>query len=56
MSRGYRAVRDATAPRKPSIYEQVTNKLSVHFADIGEPQVKNIPTHIHVYMVAATAG
>jgi class 3 adenylate cyclase len=38
-----------------SIYEQVTNKLSVHFADIGEQQVKNIPTPIHAYMVAVAA-
>jgi class 3 adenylate cyclase len=37
-----------------SIYEQVTNKLSVHFSDIGEQQVKNIPTPIHAYMVAVT--
>jgi class 3 adenylate cyclase len=36
-----------------TIYEQVTNKLSVHFSDIGEQQVKNIPTPIHAYMVAS---
>jgi class 3 adenylate cyclase len=34
-----------------SIYEQVANKLSVQFADIGEQQVKNIPTPVHAYMV-----
>jgi class 3 adenylate cyclase len=38
-----------------SIYEQVTNKLSVRFADIGERQVKNIPTPIHAYVVAASS-
>jgi adenylate cyclase len=26
-----------------AVFEQVANKLSVHFADIGEQQVKNIP-------------
>jgi class 3 adenylate cyclase len=36
-----------------SIYEQVTNKLSVRFADIGEQQVKNIPTPIHAYVVSS---
>jgi class 3 adenylate cyclase len=35
-----------------SVYEQVANKLSVQFADIGEQQVKNIPTPIHAYVVA----
>jgi class 3 adenylate cyclase len=39
-----------------SIYEQVSNKLSVRFADIGEQQVKNIPTPIHAYMVAVSAS
>jgi class 3 adenylate cyclase len=39
-----------------SIYEQVTNKLSVQFADIGEQQVKNIPTPIHAYMVAVSSS
>ena len=32
-----------------TVYEQVANKLSVHFADIGEQQVKNIPTPVHAY-------
>jgi len=30
-----------------TVHEQVANKLSVQFADIGEQQVKNIPTPIH---------
>jgi class 3 adenylate cyclase len=35
-----------------TVYEQVTNKLSVDFVDIGEQEVKNIPTPIHVYALA----
>jgi class 3 adenylate cyclase len=35
-----------------SVFEQVSNKLSVQFADIGEQQVKNIPTPVHAYVVA----
>jgi len=35
-----------------SVHEQVANKLSVHFADIGAQEVKNIPTPVHAYMVA----
>lgn len=35
-----------------SIYEQVANKLSVAFVDIGEQQVKNIPSPIHAYTLA----
>jgi len=34
------------------VHEQVANKLSVRFADIGEQEVKNIPTPVHAYMVA----
>jgi adenylate cyclase len=34
------------------VHEQVANKLSVQFADIGEQEVKNIPTPVHAYMVA----
>ena len=34
------------------MHEQVANKLSVQFADIGEQEVKNIPTPVHAYMVA----
>jgi class 3 adenylate cyclase len=32
-----------------TIYEQVVNKMAVKFADIGEQQVKNIPSPIHAY-------
>jgi class 3 adenylate cyclase len=35
-----------------AVHEQVVNKLSVHFADIGAQEVKNIPTPVHAYMVA----
>src|ERR1700730_4832160 len=35
-----------------TVYEQVANKLSVQFADIGEQEVKNIPTPVHAFMVA----
>ncbi|MGZ5828325.1 MAG: adenylate/guanylate cyclase domain-containing protein [Xanthobacteraceae bacterium] len=35
-----------------TVYEQVANKLSVQFADIGEQQVKNIPNPIHAFTVA----
>ncbi|WP_291701053.1 adenylate/guanylate cyclase domain-containing protein, partial [Bradyrhizobium sp.] len=35
-----------------SVHEQVVNKLSVQFADIGAQEVKNIPTPVHAYMVA----
>jgi class 3 adenylate cyclase len=35
-----------------TVYEQVANKLSVEFVDIGEQEVKNIPTPIHVYALA----
>ncbi len=35
-----------------AVHEQVANKLSVRFADIGEQEVKNIPTPVHAYMVA----
>lgn len=34
-----------------SVHEQVANKLSVQFADIGEQQVKNIPTPVHAYKI-----
>ena len=39
-----------------NIYEQVANKLSVQFADIGEQQVKNIPTPVHAFTVALTGA
>src|SRR5437660_9166325 len=35
-----------------SVHEQVANKLSVQFADIGAQEVKNIPTPVHAYRVA----
>jgi adenylate cyclase len=35
-----------------AVHEQVANKLSVQFADIGAQEVKNIPTLVHAYMVA----
>ncbi|WFU72881.1 adenylate/guanylate cyclase domain-containing protein [Bradyrhizobium sp. CB2312] len=35
-----------------AVHEQVANKLSVQFADIGAQEVKNIPTPLHAYMVA----
>jgi class 3 adenylate cyclase len=34
-----------------SVYEQVANKLSVPFRDIGEQEVKNIPQRVHAFMV-----
>jgi len=39
-----------------SVYEQVSNKLSVQFADIGEQEVKNIPTPVHAFVVAMKGG
>lgn len=35
-----------------TVFEQVANKLSVQFADIGAQEVKNIPNPVHAYMVA----
>jgi adenylate cyclase len=35
-----------------TVYEQVSNKLSVEFVDIGEQFVKNIPAPIHAYTLA----
>jgi adenylate cyclase len=35
-----------------AVHEQVANKLSVQFADIGAQEVKNIPRPVHAYMVA----
>jgi class 3 adenylate cyclase len=32
-----------------TVYEQVSNKMSVQFADIGEQEVKNIPSPVHAY-------
>jgi adenylate cyclase len=38
-----------------SVYEQVLNKLSVGFSDIGQQQVKNIPRPVHAYVVTTHA-
>jgi class 3 adenylate cyclase len=35
-----------------TVFEQVANKLSVQFSDIGEQQVKNIPNPVHAFTVA----
>ena len=35
-----------------AVYEQVTNKLSARFVDIGARKVKNIPEPVHAYVVA----
>ena len=35
-----------------AVHEQVANKLSVQFADIGAQEVKNIPNPVHAYMVS----
>jgi adenylate cyclase len=35
-----------------AVYEQVTNKLSARFIDIGARKVKNIPEPVHAYLVA----
>jgi class 3 adenylate cyclase len=35
-----------------AVYEQVTNKLSARFIDIGARKVKNIPEPVHAYIVA----
>jgi len=34
-----------------TVHEQVANKLSVQFSDIGEQQVKNIPNPVHAYHI-----
>jgi len=38
-----------------AVYEQVSNKMSVQFADIGEQEVKNIPNPVHAYMLSLGA-
>jgi class 3 adenylate cyclase len=38
-----------------SVYEQVSNKMSVQFADIGEQEVKNIPNPVHAYTLSLGA-
>jgi class 3 adenylate cyclase len=35
-----------------AVYEQVANKLSARFIDIGARKVKNIPAPVHAYVVA----
>ena len=35
-----------------AVHEQVANKLSVQFADIGAQDVKNIPNPVHAFMVS----
>jgi class 3 adenylate cyclase len=35
-----------------AVHEQVANKLSVQFSDLGAQDVKNIPTPVHAFMVA----
>ena len=35
-----------------AVHEQVSNKLSARFIDIGARQVKNIPAPVHAYVVA----
>jgi class 3 adenylate cyclase len=35
-----------------TVYEQVANKLSIEFEDLGQQQIKNIPKGIHAYSVA----
>lgn len=36
-----------------AIYEQVQNKISIAFADLGPQNVKNLPTPIHAYVVTS---
>jgi class 3 adenylate cyclase len=36
-----------------SVFEQVSNKAQISFADLGEQMVKNIPTPVHAYRVDA---
>jgi class 3 adenylate cyclase len=38
------------------VYEQVANKLTVKFEDLGPQQVKNLPNAIHAYGIAPHAG
>jgi adenylate cyclase len=39
-----------------AVHEQVTNKLSARFIDIGARKVKNIPAPVHAYIVATWDG
>src|SRR6202158_5685959 len=35
-----------------TVFEQVSNKMSVQSADIGEQEVKNIPAPVHAYTLS----
>lgn len=37
-----------------AVYEQVANKLTVAFLDIGQQSVKNIPEPVHAFVIAAS--
>jgi class 3 adenylate cyclase len=37
-----------------SVYEQVANKLSVEFTDLGEQELKNIPMPVHAFTLILT--
>jgi adenylate cyclase len=39
-----------------AVYEQVVNKLSVAFIDIGEQEVQNLPTPVRAYALTLAAG
>jgi len=39
-----------------SVYEQVANKIAVHFKDIGIREVKNIPQPVHAFIVEIDSG
>ena len=39
-----------------SVHDQVTNKLSVFFSDLGPQEVKNIPRPVHAYRVEFEKG
>jgi class 3 adenylate cyclase len=36
-----------------AVFEQVANKVPAEFADLGQRQVKNMPTAIHAYSIAS---
>jgi adenylate cyclase len=39
-----------------AVYEQVANKISVAFTDIGHQSVKNIPEPVHAFVIPAAPG
>ncbi len=39
-----------------AVYEQVANKVPVAFEDLGQQQVKNMPTAIHAYSIASRSA